>query len=140
MTDESLLDSDGRAVPLPADPLSPVPDEVERDLAAYRAGDAAQAPGVLTAIADTGRTSVSWRPPGTGSSGPSRPASARTPETSPASCSATSSAKATSPPQPGATRLHTRMCDGTLAGYAAHRQGHVLFRQDEKERASKVLQ
>ncbi|MEO3830345.1 hypothetical protein [Actinomadura sp. B10D3] len=36
---------------------------------------------------------------------------------------------------------HTRgMCDGTLAGYAAHLEGHVLIGQKEKERASQMLQ
>lgn len=59
MTDQCLLDSDGRSLPLPPDPLSPVPDEVEHGLAAYKAGDAAQARELLTAIAGTGRTSAS---------------------------------------------------------------------------------
>ena len=59
MTDQSLLDSDGRALPLPPDPLSPVPDEVERGLAAYRAGDVPQARALLAAIAGAGRTAVS---------------------------------------------------------------------------------
>ncbi|SPT49495.1 Uncharacterised protein [Actinomadura madurae] len=31
-------------------------------------------------------------------------------------------------------------CDGTFDGYAARLEGHVLIGQDEKERASKVLQ
>jgi hypothetical protein len=56
MTGPSLLDSDGRALPLPPDPLSPVPDEVGHGLAAYRAGDAAQARELLTATAAAGRT------------------------------------------------------------------------------------
>ncbi|WP_328780368.1 tetratricopeptide repeat protein [Streptomyces canus] len=56
---QSLLDSDGRALPLPPDPLIPVPDEVEHQLAAYRAGDTAQARELLTALAGPGRTSVS---------------------------------------------------------------------------------
>ncbi|WP_406864306.1 tetratricopeptide repeat protein [Streptomyces sp. HUAS MG47] len=59
MSDQSFLDSNGRALPLPPDPLSPVPDEVEHALAAYRAGDAAQARELLAAIAATGRTSAS---------------------------------------------------------------------------------
>ncbi|XVQ12016.1 hypothetical protein ACQP1W_05385 [Spirillospora sp. CA-255316] len=59
MTDQSLLDSEGRALPLPPDPLSPVPDDVERGLAAYRAGDAPQARALLTAIAGAGRTAAS---------------------------------------------------------------------------------
>ena len=59
MSDQSLLDSDGTALPLPADVLSPVPDEVERGLAAYRAGDAPQARALLTTIAGAGRTAVS---------------------------------------------------------------------------------
>jgi hypothetical protein len=56
---QSLLDSDGRALPLPPDPLIPVPDEVEHGLAVYRAGDAVHARELLTALAGTGRTSVS---------------------------------------------------------------------------------
>jgi hypothetical protein len=59
MTDQPLLDSEGRALPLPPDPPSPVPDEVERALAAYRAGDAPQARALLTALAGAGRTAVS---------------------------------------------------------------------------------
>ncbi|HEX6685507.1 MAG TPA: hypothetical protein VF062_22160 [Candidatus Limnocylindrales bacterium] len=59
MTDQPLLDPNGLALPLPPDPLSPVPDEVERGLAAYRAGDAPQARALLTTIAGTGRTTVS---------------------------------------------------------------------------------
>lgn len=59
MTDRSLLDSDGWPLPLPPDPLSPVPDEVGRALAAYRADDAHEARTLLTAIAGSGRTSAS---------------------------------------------------------------------------------
>jgi hypothetical protein len=59
MTDQSLLDSDGMALPLSPDPLSPVPDEVERGLASYRAGDVPEARAVLAEIAGTGRTAVS---------------------------------------------------------------------------------
>ncbi|SDZ15884.1 hypothetical protein SAMN05216215_104932 [Saccharopolyspora shandongensis] len=55
----TLLDDHGSALPLPPDPLSPVPDEVERGLAAYRAGDAREARALLTEIADAGRTAVS---------------------------------------------------------------------------------
>ncbi|MEV5539425.1 hypothetical protein AB0L13_21435 [Saccharopolyspora shandongensis] len=56
---ESLLDDHGSALPLPPDPLTPVPDEVERGLAAYRTGDAREARALLTEIADAGRTAVS---------------------------------------------------------------------------------
>jgi hypothetical protein len=59
MTEQSLLDADGMALPLPPDPLSPVPDVVERGLAAYRAGDAPEARAQLAAIAGSGRTAVS---------------------------------------------------------------------------------
>ncbi|GAA2449972.1 hypothetical protein GCM10010191_79660 [Actinomadura vinacea] len=59
MTDQSLLGSDGWPLPLPPDPLSPVPDEVERGLAAYRAGDLPEARALLTVLAGAGRTSVS---------------------------------------------------------------------------------
>jgi hypothetical protein len=59
MADQSMLYSDGRALPLAPDPLSPVPDDVEHALAAYRAGDAPQARALLTTIAGTGRTSAS---------------------------------------------------------------------------------
>ncbi|ATW48947.1 hypothetical protein CGZ69_14540 [Streptomyces peucetius subsp. caesius ATCC 27952] len=59
MSDQSLLDSNGMALPLPADLLSPVPDEVERGLAAFRADDAPQARALLTTIAGVGRTAVS---------------------------------------------------------------------------------
>ncbi|MEV5569182.1 hypothetical protein AB0L06_03975 [Spirillospora sp. NPDC052269] len=59
MTDPSLLDSDGRPLPLPPDPLSPVPGVVENELAAYRAGDVARAREALTALAGTGRSSTS---------------------------------------------------------------------------------
>ncbi|MGW1677068.1 hypothetical protein [Saccharopolyspora sp. NPDC002376] len=56
---QSLVDADGFARPLPPDPLSPVPDEVERGLAAYRAGDVRQAQASLSAIAESGRTAAS---------------------------------------------------------------------------------
>ncbi|RCV50270.1 tetratricopeptide repeat protein [Marinitenerispora sediminis] len=59
MTDQSLLDAHGLALPLPPDPLSPVPDEVERGLAAHRAGDAPEARALLTAIAGAGRSAAS---------------------------------------------------------------------------------
>lgn len=59
MADQFLLDSDGRALPLPPDPLSPVPDEVERGLAAYRVGNGPEARTLLTTIAGAGRTAVS---------------------------------------------------------------------------------
>ncbi|WP_026403773.1 hypothetical protein [Actinomadura rifamycini] len=55
----TLLDSNGRALPLPPDPPSPVPDEVGRGLAAFRAGDAGRARELLAAAADAGRTSAS---------------------------------------------------------------------------------
>ncbi|MGW5641979.1 tetratricopeptide repeat protein [Saccharopolyspora sp. NPDC003752] len=55
----TLLDDHGSALPLPPDPLSPVPDQVERGLAAYRAGDSQEARTLLTDIADAGRTAVS---------------------------------------------------------------------------------
>ncbi|MFI0470960.1 tetratricopeptide repeat protein [Saccharopolyspora sp. 5N102] len=55
----TLLDDHGSALPLPPDPLSPVPEEVERGLAAYRAGDSQEARTLLTDIADAGRTAVS---------------------------------------------------------------------------------
>ncbi|RKT84786.1 hypothetical protein SAMN05421805_12547 [Saccharopolyspora antimicrobica] len=58
MTDLPLLDDDGHALPLPPDPLSPIPDIVERELAAYRAGEAQQARAALTTIAESGRTAV----------------------------------------------------------------------------------
>lgn len=59
MTDRSLLGPDGSALPLPPDPSSPVPDEVERALAAYRAGDVPGARALLTALAGAGRTASS---------------------------------------------------------------------------------
>ncbi|MFG3703875.1 hypothetical protein ACGF7U_03945 [Micromonospora sp. NPDC047670] len=59
MSDQPLLDPEGWALPLPPDPLSPVPAEVEHALAAYRAGDVPQARALLTAIAGSGRTAVS---------------------------------------------------------------------------------
>ncbi|MEV0701164.1 hypothetical protein AB0I53_25105 [Saccharopolyspora sp. NPDC050389] len=55
----TLLDDRGSALPLPPDPLSPVPEEVERGRAAYRAGDSQEARTLLTEIADAGRTAVS---------------------------------------------------------------------------------
>ncbi|MDA3644982.1 hypothetical protein LZ318_03625 [Saccharopolyspora indica] len=58
MTDQSLVDADGFARPLPPDPLSPVPEAVERELATYRAGDAGRAKAALTTIAESGRTAV----------------------------------------------------------------------------------
>ncbi len=59
MTEQSLLDSDGMALPLPPDPSSPAPAEVERELAAFRAGDAPEARARLAAMAGVGRTAVS---------------------------------------------------------------------------------
>ena len=59
MPDQSLLDSDGSPLPLPPDPLSPVPDEVERGLVAYRAGDVSESRALLTTLARAGRTAVS---------------------------------------------------------------------------------
>ncbi|QUH02242.1 tetratricopeptide repeat protein [Saccharopolyspora erythraea] len=58
MTDDTLLDADRIALPLPPDPLSPVPEEVERELARYRAGGAAEAKAMLTTIAGAGRTAT----------------------------------------------------------------------------------
>lgn len=58
MTENSLLDAHGMALPLPPDPLSPIPDQVERELATYRAGDVQQARSALSTIAESGRTSV----------------------------------------------------------------------------------
>ncbi|MDL4775245.1 tetratricopeptide repeat protein [Actinomadura xylanilytica] len=212
MTDQPLLDSDGRSLPLPPDPLSPVPDEVEHGLAAYRAGDAAQARESLTAIAGTERTSVSghaamalagieigenglggsyrrwleqvaagedaWLGPlaaviltpdfqsGT-SSDPGRGllsslAAQLTGDLDTARDGFEHAFEAHKGTEPGdvaglllgnllaqsgdqAAALtplsYTRgMCDGTFAGYAAHLEGHVLIGQDEKERASTVLQ
>ncbi|MEV5830269.1 tetratricopeptide repeat protein [Spirillospora sp. NPDC052242] len=57
-TDPSPLVSGGRALPLPPDPPSPVPAEVERGLAAYRAGDAPAARALLTPPAEAGRTAA----------------------------------------------------------------------------------
>ncbi|MFI0470838.1 hypothetical protein ACH347_42835 [Saccharopolyspora sp. 5N102] len=59
MTEPSLLDAHRLPLPLPPDPLSPIPDEVERELAAYRAGDVAQAQTSLSTIAESGRTALS---------------------------------------------------------------------------------
>ncbi|MEU5535662.1 tetratricopeptide repeat protein [Streptomyces sp. NPDC020362] len=59
MTDRTLVDAEGWALPLPPDPLSPVPDEVEHGLAAYRACDAPAAQALLTPIAGAGRTHAS---------------------------------------------------------------------------------
>ncbi|MFE0255446.1 hypothetical protein [Streptomyces sp. NPDC059010] len=209
---EPLLDSDGRALPLPPDPLIPVPDEVGHQLAAYRAGDTAQATGLLAALAGTGRSSASGHAAmalagieiGENGLGGShrrwleQVAAGEDPWLGPLAAvmltpdfrSGTSSdsgrrllaslaAQLTGDPdtaldgfeqvlrahkgtEPGdvaglllgnlliqsgdqAAALeplsYTRgMCDGTLAGYAAHLEGHVLIGQNEKERASKVLQ
>ncbi|KAA5829184.1 hypothetical protein F1721_26325 [Saccharopolyspora hirsuta] len=54
----ALLDANGFPRPLPPDPLSPIPDEVELALTAYRAGDVAQARTSLGAIAESGRTTA----------------------------------------------------------------------------------
>ncbi|MFE7506665.1 tetratricopeptide repeat protein [Promicromonospora sp. NPDC057488] len=59
MTEHPLLDSDGRALPLPPDPLTPVSDEVERGTAAYRAGEVEEARALLTSVAGAGRTAIS---------------------------------------------------------------------------------
>ncbi|MER7013177.1 hypothetical protein ABT324_17290 [Saccharopolyspora sp. NPDC000359] len=58
-TDHALLDTNGFPLPLPPDPLSPIPGEVELGLTAYRAGDVAQARASLGTIAESGRTAVS---------------------------------------------------------------------------------
>ncbi|MER7078532.1 hypothetical protein SAMN02982929_05243 [Saccharopolyspora kobensis] len=58
MTDQSLLGSCGMPRPLPPDPLSPIPDAVERELAAYRVGDTGKAKAALSTIAESGRTAV----------------------------------------------------------------------------------
>lgn len=58
MTDHPLLDDNGHPLPLPPDPLSPIPAVVERELATYRAGDTEQARAALTTIAESGRTAV----------------------------------------------------------------------------------
>ncbi|MFC8796091.1 tetratricopeptide repeat protein [Promicromonospora sp. NPDC057138] len=58
MTEHPLLDPDGRVLPLPPDPLNPVSDEVERGLAAYRAGEVEQARALLTPVAGAGRTAL----------------------------------------------------------------------------------
>lgn len=59
MADHPLLDAEGDALPLPADPPSPVPDEVGAALEAHRAGDTREARTLLQAIAAGGRTAVS---------------------------------------------------------------------------------
>lgn len=207
----TLLDSDGRALPLPPDPLSPVPNEVERGLAAYRAGDAGRAREVLTAIAGTGRTSASahaamalagieigehgldgahrrpleqaaagedpWLGPlaavmltpdfrSGATSDPDRRllpslAAQLTGDTDAARDGFERAFEAHKGTEAGdvaglllgnlLVRLgepaaaleplaYTRgMCDGTLAAFAAHLEGHVLIGRDEKERASEVL-
>ncbi|WP_170026649.1 hypothetical protein [Actinomadura oligospora] len=211
MTDLSLLDADGRAVPIPPDPLSPVPEEVEIGLAAYRAGDVARAREVLTALAKAGRTSVSGHAAmglagieigENGLDGDHRPwlkqvvagedpwlgplaAVMLTPDfragtSSDAGRSLLTSLAAQLTEDPdeaqdgfeevfeahkGTTtgdvagillgnlliqigdeaaaleplNYSREMCDGTLAGYAAHLEGHVLIAQGEKEPASEVL-
>ncbi|GAA4640204.1 hypothetical protein GCM10023196_104790 [Actinoallomurus vinaceus] len=58
MTDLPLLDSNGFPLPLPPDPPGVVPDEVERALEAYRAGDVPEARALLRATAESGRTVV----------------------------------------------------------------------------------
>ena len=58
MTEQSLLDPDGRVLPLPPDPLNPMSDEVVQGLTAYRAGDVEQARALLTPVAGAGRTAL----------------------------------------------------------------------------------
>lgn len=196
---------------MPPDPLIPAPDEVEQGLAAYRAGDTAQAREVLTALAGAGRTSMSGHAAmalagieigENGLDGAHRPwleqvVAGEDPWLGPLAAVMLTpdflagmseyegeplvpslAAQLTGDPDtardgfqqvfdahmgsaPGdlagillgnlliqlgdeAAALeplnHSReMCDGTLAGYAAHLEGHVLFGQGKTEPASEVL-
>ncbi|GAA1537093.1 hypothetical protein GCM10009678_19440 [Actinomadura kijaniata] len=56
--DSPAFEPDGFPVPLPADPVPPVPEEVESALEPFRAGDAAASLAALRPLAASGRTSL----------------------------------------------------------------------------------
>ncbi|WP_344876475.1 hypothetical protein [Nonomuraea antimicrobica] len=116
-----------------------MPDEVERGLAAYRAGDVPAARALLTTIAGAGRTAVSGHAAmalagielgedgldGSCQGWLKQVAAGEDPWLGPLAVEPLTYAR--------------EMCDGLLAGYAAHLEGHILIGQDETERAGKVL-